>query len=87
MMGICLDITTRKVAEEVLRSSHEELEGRVKKRTAEIQRVNERLRQEIEVRRGAEATLEIERQKLFALLDGASGLCLSFSSGLFCHFC
>ncbi|MHB9075004.1 MAG: sensor histidine kinase [Desulfobaccales bacterium] len=69
MMGICLDITTRKIAEEVLRSSHEELERRVKKRTAEIQRVNERLRQEIEVRRGAEETLELERQKLFALLD------------------
>ena len=64
MMGICLDITARKAAEEVLRSSHEELERRVKARTAEIERVNARLRQEIEVRRGAEATLEIERQKL-----------------------
>jgi PAS domain S-box-containing protein len=69
MRGICLDISSRKAAEELLRSSHEELERRVRQRTAELHRLNEALRQEIEVRRRAEEAVGHERQRLLALLE------------------
>jgi PAS domain S-box-containing protein len=55
MVLVCLeDVTERKRAEEALRSAHDEMEGRVAERTAELTSANERLHREIEERRQAE---------------------------------
>ncbi len=53
-----LDITERKKAEEALRKAHEELERRVKERTADLMMTNEQLRREIEERKKAEEALK-----------------------------
>jgi PAS domain S-box-containing protein len=44
MMGVCRDISERKLTEAALREAHEQLEMRVKERTAELDRAQERLR-------------------------------------------
>jgi diguanylate cyclase (GGDEF)-like protein/PAS domain S-box-containing protein len=51
------DITDRKIAEKVLKRSQIDLELLVKKRTLQIERVNNELRQEIEERKNAEDAL------------------------------
>jgi two-component system sensor kinase FixL len=64
--GILRDITELKNAEDEIRRARDELEVRVKERTAELELVNERLQREIGVRRQAEEelkayTLQLER--------------------------
>ncbi len=44
MMGVCRDISERKSSEAALREAHEQMEMRVKERTAELNRAQERLR-------------------------------------------
>lgn len=51
------DITARRIAEDELRDSHERLEQRVRERTAELERVNAVLREEIAQRTAVEARL------------------------------
>lgn len=58
------DITARKRAEEALILAHQELEGRVAARTADLARANESLRAEVADRRVAER----ERNELLGLL-------------------
>lgn len=55
--GINLDISRLKHAEAALRQARDELEERVRERTAELQQSNENLREEIDVRRQAEREL------------------------------
>ncbi|MBW4679762.1 MAG: PAS domain S-box protein [Microcoleus vaginatus WJT46-NPBG5] len=66
------DITDRKRADETLQSAHEELETRVAQRTGELQELNERLQQEIEVRFQAQEALRqrfSQLQTLYQLAD------------------
>lgn len=55
-VAVFYDITARKQAEDALRRAHEELEGRVAQRTADLARANESLRAEVVERRLAEQT-------------------------------
>jgi PAS domain S-box-containing protein len=63
------EITGRKKAEEALRTAHDELEIRVKQRTAELMKVNEELETEIAERRKAEIVAKTERQRLYDVLE------------------
>jgi PAS domain S-box-containing protein len=68
LVGVTVDITERKKAEEALRKAHDELETRVARRTKELARANEELRNEIGERKRAEEALResSEKLKLFA---------------------
>ncbi|MFZ5587365.1 MAG: PAS domain S-box protein [Thermodesulfobacteriota bacterium] len=63
------DITTIKAAQEVLRTSHQELEQRVRERTAELTLANQHLRQEVQERRLAEAALSKSEEKFRLLAE------------------
>jgi len=70
IVGTHFDLTARKEAEEMLRRSHEELEVRVRERTAELARANESLRAEIAERERAErARTELLARLVFAQED------------------
>lgn len=59
ILGVNIDITDRKRAEEELQQANERLERRVQERTAELSKANELLRAEVEQRRQAEEKLAI----------------------------
>ena len=70
IVGTHFDLTERKQAEELLRRSHEELEVRVRERTAELARANESLRAEIGERERADrARTELIARLVFAQED------------------
>jgi PAS domain S-box-containing protein len=74
VLGMCIDITKRKQAEESLKKAQQELEDRVRERTADLAQANERLQREAEERLLAQETLRVneERQRLAleAISDG-----------------
>ena len=57
-------IIARREAEETLQKAHNGLESRVEERTAELMSVNEKLNQEIEIRKQTEKDLEESTQKI-----------------------
>ncbi len=69
VLGNIVDITKRKEAEEALRRAHDELELRVKERTAELRSINEQLRREIEDRIRAEQKLKASEEKYRLLFN------------------
>lgn len=66
---IVRDATERKSAQEILRRSKQDLEKRVRKRTAELENANRRLRDEIAERERVEAERKKTLLKLRAALD------------------
>jgi signal transduction histidine kinase len=78
----------RKKAEEALQKAHDELEQRVKERTAELERINQQLKLEIEERKQAEREKEKMRQQLIqsqmtqAIATLAGGIAHNFNNAL-----
>lgn len=70
ILGISVDITAQKRAEEAMREAREELERRVQARTRELTETNAQLRREIESRKETEAALRQSRDELQAIYDG-----------------
>lgn len=69
VMVISKDITERKAAEDVLRKAHNELELRVRDRTAELAASNELLKQEVEERKIAEDALIKANEELSSTVN------------------
>ncbi len=72
--GTFEDITARKTAEEALQRARDELEDRVRDRTAELALLNGTLRQHILERERAEATARRSESKFRALIENAQDL-------------
>jgi PAS domain S-box-containing protein len=70
-LTVAKEITNRKETEEALRKSHDELEQRVAKRTAELENINQKLRRQIFECEYAEAALKESEQKYSTLVEDA----------------
>ena len=68
LVGVALDITERKRAEGALQRAHDELEGRVERRTAALAEANSNLRKEVaeRTRIAEELRMSSEKLKIFA---------------------
>ncbi len=62
-----IDITERKLAEQVIAKSRDELERRVAERTSDLQRANAELSSEIQERKRFEAAIQLANRKLNTL--------------------
>jgi PAS domain S-box-containing protein len=72
-IGSCVDVTERERAEQTLRTTRDELDLRVRERTAELVRANTALQDEISARRIAETA----RTRLAAIVESSSDAILS----------
>ncbi|HJW55986.1 MAG TPA: CHASE domain-containing protein, partial [Burkholderiaceae bacterium] len=83
-IGMVADITELKQAEDILRKAHDELEIRVRQRTADLQKTNERLNAEISERNRVEADLRASRERLASIFDAMTeGLVVQARDGSF----
>jgi PAS domain S-box-containing protein len=73
-LGVMVDVTAQKEAEELLRLAQEELEMRVLTRTAELEDANEMMGLEIEERRRVEAELRQTDERLRGLVNHMPGV-------------
>jgi len=69
LQGVMYDITERKNAEEELKKAHSELEARVKKRTADLAKVVEKLQKEIAERKQAEESLSKAEERFRTIFE------------------
>jgi PAS domain S-box-containing protein len=67
--GIARGITERKQAEQAFKEAHDQLDNRVKQRTAELAEMNEVLRQENAERQAAEEALRRSEEKYRSILE------------------
>ncbi len=71
-IGMMADVTERKRAEERLRHAYDDLEKRVKERTAELATANEEIRAEVEERKAAEKGLRKSEERYRQLFNSAN---------------
>jgi len=84
ILSIGNDVTQRIEAEQALKRAHAELETRVEARTAELQKVNEQLNQEIIERKQTEASLRESEERFRRTFENANtGVCLVSIDGHF----
>lgn len=67
-------VIQRKRVEEVLRQSQEELERRIKDRTQELKRINEKLQAEVNERRSTEFSLERSQKNYQTFMNSIDGI-------------
>ena len=72
MLCIASDISERKRAESILKKAHDELEKRVRQRTAELAKANRELQTEIRERRQAEDALRDSEAKYRSIFENAA---------------
>jgi PAS domain S-box-containing protein len=72
IMAIYVDISDRKKVEEELRKAHDELENRVRARTAELTKANEELQNQIRSREQLEQALHHSEERFQVLVEGVS---------------
>jgi PAS domain S-box-containing protein len=68
LASMSINVTRQHLADEALRQSREELEAKVKERTADLERSNVRLKEEIDKKTRTEESLRLEEARLDALL-------------------
>ena len=69
VISLALDITRRKKAENELKKAHDELEIKVKQRTSELEKINDRLIREVEERKLIESSLRQSEEKYRLLFE------------------